>query len=114
MYGVEKTAVEWRLENCDKVNKYLNTSPVDWLNFEEEFTFCASPPFNTLSTKKLKEIVLKAKTTFKLQSSREGQLRREDSFNDWMFTRPLGSRRKRDSFAEKTPSMIGCLQGLWH
>ena len=32
---------------------------------EGEFTFCASPLFNTLSTKKLKEIVLKAKTTFK-------------------------------------------------
>jgi len=25
MYGVEKTAVEWRLENCDKVDKYLKT-----------------------------------------------------------------------------------------
>jgi len=85
MYGVEKTAVEWRLKNCGKVNKYLNTSPVDWFNFEdqrtfsklakeafefdfeseEEFTLCASPPFDTLSTNKLKEIVLKAKTTFK-------------------------------------------------
>jgi len=143
MYGVEKTAVaraEWRLENCDKVDKYLNTSPLDWLNFdvslhkqslnqlhylitpthiwmrkweemaqqnvcdfengaldtefnltpkgclwqdqtafsklakeafkfdfesEEEFTFCASSPFNTLSTNKLEEIVLEAKTTFK-------------------------------------------------
>ena len=31
MYGVEKTAVEWRLENCDKVDKYLKTSPLDWL-----------------------------------------------------------------------------------
>mmetsp|Transcript_24390 Transcript_24390/g.35718 ORF Transcript_24390/g.35718 Transcript_24390/m.35718 type:complete len:160 (-) Transcript_24390:127-606(-) len=112
MYGVEKTAVEWRLENCDKVNKYLNTSPLDWLNFEdqrtffklakeafefdfeseEEFTFCASPPFNTLSTNKLKEIVLKAKTTFKWQSSKEGQLRREDSLKDWMFSRPLALR----------------------
>ena len=56
---------------------------------EEEFTFCASPPFNTLSTKKLKDIVLEAKTTFKWQSSKEGQLRREDS------------------------SKIGCFQGLW-
>ena len=37
MYGVEKTAVEWRLENCDKVNKFLNTSPLDWLNFEVSF-----------------------------------------------------------------------------
>ena len=37
MYGVEKTAVEWRLENCDKVNKYLNISPLDWLNFEVSF-----------------------------------------------------------------------------
>ena len=61
---------------------------------EEEFTLCASPPFNTLSTKKLnlKEIVLEAKTTFKWQSSKEGQLRREDSFKDWMFSRPLALR----------------------
>ena len=59
---------------------------------EEEFTFCASPPFNTLSSKKLKEIVLKAKTTFKWKSSKEGHLCREDPFNDWMFTRPLALR----------------------
>ena len=59
---------------------------------KEEFTFCASPPFNTFSTKKLKEIVLKAKTTFKYQSSKEGQLRKEDSFKDWMFLRPLSLR----------------------
>ena len=32
IYGVEKTAVTWRLKNCDKVDKYLKTSPVDWLN----------------------------------------------------------------------------------
>ena len=56
---------------------------------EEEFTFCASPPSNTLSAKKLKEIVLEAKTTLKWQSSKEGQLRREDSLKDWMFSRPL-------------------------
>ena len=37
MYDVEKTAMEWRLENCDKVNKHLNTSPLDWLNFEVRF-----------------------------------------------------------------------------
>jgi len=59
---------------------------------EEEFTFCASPPFNKLSTKKLKDIVLEAKTTFKWQSSKEGQLRKEDSFKDWMFSRPLSMR----------------------
>jgi len=34
MYGVEKTVVTWRLENCDKVDKYLKTSPVEWLNFD--------------------------------------------------------------------------------
>ena len=55
---------------------------------EEGFTFCASPPFNTLSTEKLKE----AKTTFKWQSSKEGQIRREDSFKDSMFSRPLALR----------------------
>jgi len=59
---------------------------------EEAFTFCASPPFNTLSTEKLKEIVLEAKTTFKWQSSKEGQLRKEDSFKDWIFSRPLALR----------------------
>jgi len=32
---------------------------------EEGFTFCASPPFNTLSTKKLKEIGVEVKTAFK-------------------------------------------------
>jgi len=37
MYGVEKTAVEWRLENCDKVDNYLNTSPLDWLYFDVSF-----------------------------------------------------------------------------
>ena len=52
----------------------------------------ASSPFDTLSTNKLKEIVLKAKTTFKWPSSKEGQLRREDSFKDWMFSRPLALR----------------------
>jgi len=56
---------------------------------EEGFTFCASPPFNTLSTEKLKEIVAAAKTTFKWQSSKEGQVCKEDSFKDWMFSRPL-------------------------
>jgi len=59
---------------------------------EKEFTFCASPPFNTLSTKKFKDIVLEAKTTFKWQLSKEGQLRREDFFKDWMFSRPLALR----------------------
>jgi len=33
IHGVEKTAVTWRLEKCDKVDKYLKTSPVHWLNF---------------------------------------------------------------------------------
>ena len=61
------------------------------LDFESE-EFCASPPFNTLSTRKLKEIALEAKTTFKWQSSQEGQLRKEDSFKDWMFSRPLALR----------------------
>jgi len=59
---------------------------------EEGFTFWASPPFNTLSTEKLKEILVEAKTTFKWQSSKEGQLRKEDSFKDWMFSKPLALR----------------------
>jgi len=33
-----------------------------------------------------------SKTTFKWQSSKEGQLRQEDSFKDWMFSRPLALR----------------------
>jgi len=37
MYGVEKTAMERRLKNCDKVDKYLNTSPLEWLNFDVNF-----------------------------------------------------------------------------
>jgi len=37
MYGVEKTAVEWRLENFKKVDKYVKTSPLDWLNFDVSF-----------------------------------------------------------------------------
>ena len=33
----------------------------------------------------------------------------------WKRRQPSsGSRRKRDNFAEKTPSKIGCFQGLWH
>jgi len=56
---------------------------------EEGFFFCASPPFNTLSTEDLKEIVAEAKTTFNWHSSKEGQLRKEGSFKDWMFSRPL-------------------------
>jgi len=34
MYGVEKTVVKWRLESCDRVDKYLKSSPLDWLNFD--------------------------------------------------------------------------------
>jgi len=36
--------------------------------------------------------VAEAKTTFKWQSSKEGQLCKEDSFKDWMFSRPLALR----------------------
>jgi len=51
---------------------------------KERFTLCASPPFNTLSTEKLKEIVQKRRQLLS------------------------GSRRRRDSFVKKTPSKIGC------
>jgi len=37
MYCMEKTAVEWRLQNCDKVDKYLKTSPQDLLDFDVSF-----------------------------------------------------------------------------
>ena len=68
---------------------------------EEGFTFCAAdtkdsgrecPPFNTLSTEKLKEVVASAKTTFKWQSSKEGEALQEGPFKDWMFQRPLALR----------------------
>jgi len=49
---------------------------------EEGFTFCASPPFNTLNTEKLQEVVASAKKTFKWQSSKEGEAFKEDSFKD--------------------------------
>jgi len=49
---------------------------------EEGFTFGASPPFNTLSTEKLKEVVASAKTTFKRQSSKEVEALRDDTFKD--------------------------------
>ena len=60
---------------------------------EEGFAFCASPPFNTFSTENLKEVVASGPQRRKLSS---------------------GSRRRRDSFSKKTPSKIGCFQGLWH
>jgi len=59
---------------------------------EEGITFCASPPSNTLSAEKLKQIVTAAKKTFYWQSLNEGQLRKKDSFKDWMFSRPLALR----------------------
>jgi len=40
----------------------------------------------------LKEIVAAAKKPFKWQSSKEGQLRKEESFKDWTFSRPLALR----------------------
>jgi len=59
---------------------------------EEGFTFCASPTFNTLSTENLKEVVASAKKTSKWQSLKEGEAFKEDSFKDWMFSRPLALR----------------------
>jgi len=37
----------------------------------------------------LKEAVASAKKTFKWQPSKEGETLKEDSFKDWMFSRPL-------------------------
>jgi len=62
------------------------------LKSEEGFTFCASSPFNTLSTEKLKEVMASAKKTFKWQSSKEGEPLEEDFFKVWMFSRPLALR----------------------
>jgi len=67
----------------------------------EGFTFCAAdtehggrecPLFNTLSTEKLKEVVASAKTTFKRQSSKEGEALQDGPFKDWLFSRPLALR----------------------
>ena len=68
---------------------------------EEGFTFCAAdtedsgrecPPFNTLSTEKLNEVVASAKTTVKWQSSKEGETLQDGPFKNWMFSRPLALR----------------------
>jgi len=40
----------------------------------------------------MKEVVASAKKTFKWQSSKEGQLLKEDSFRDWMLSRSLALR----------------------
>jgi len=40
----------------------------------------------------LKEVVASAKKTFKWQSSKEGEALKDDSFKDWMFSRPLALR----------------------
>jgi len=48
-----------------------------------------SPPFNTLSMEKLKEVVASAKKTNKWQPSKEGEPLKEDSLKDRMFSRPL-------------------------
>jgi len=50
MFGVEKTAVKWRLEDCGKVDKYLKTSPLDWLNFDVSFQKLSLNPLHYLLT----------------------------------------------------------------
>jgi len=65
----------------------LCVSTIQHAQYEEIERDCAGSEDNLL-----KEIVLEAKTTFKWQSSKEGQLRKEDSFKDWMFSRPLALR----------------------
>jgi len=40
----------------------------------------------------VKEVVASAKKTFKWQSSKEREPLKEDSFKDWMFSRPLALR----------------------
>ena len=72
-------------------------------NFESEegFTFCAADtedkgrecgPWNTLCTKKLKDVVASARTTFKCQSSKEGERPQDGAFKDWLSSRPLALR----------------------
>jgi len=71
-------------------------------NFEsgEGFTFCAAEkedngqecePWNTLCTEKLKDVVASVRTTFKWQSSKEGEALQDGSFKDWLSSesRPL-------------------------
>jgi len=48
--------------------------------------------WNMLCTKKLKEVVASARTTFKWQSSKEGERFQDVAFKDWLSSRPLALR----------------------
>ena len=69
---------------------------------EEGFTFCVADmedkgrkcgPWNTLCTKKLKkEVVVSARTNFKIQSSKEGERLQDGAIKDWLSSKPLALR----------------------
>jgi len=82
----------WKWQDQTNFFKLANEAFKYDFESEEGFTFCASPPCNMLSTEKFKEIVAAAKKTFKWQSSKEGQLRKDDSFKDWMLCKASGTK----------------------
>jgi len=83
----------WHLRDaCDRTKRLFSSSP------KKPSNSTSSPRRNSYSvrlhrsTRSVQRNSMTAKTTFKWQSSKEGQLRREDSFKDWMFSRPLALR----------------------
>jgi len=84
----------------DQVIFFNMTHAAIKFNFEleEGFTFCVTDtedkgrkcgPWNTLCTKKLKEVVVSARTTSKGQSSKEGERLQDIVFKDSLSSRPL-------------------------
>jgi hypothetical protein len=85
----------WHLrDGCDRTKGLFSSSP------KKPSNSTSSPRRNSHSVRLLRS-TLSVQTNWKRLC--------------WKRRQPSsGSRRKRDSFAEKTPSMIGCFQGLWH
>jgi len=53
---------------------------------------CECEQWNTLCTTKLKEVVASARTTFKRQSTKEGELLKDNPFKEWLASRPVARR----------------------
>jgi len=86
----------WHLRDaCDRTNRpfsSLPTKPSSKTSSRRKDSPCVRLHRSTRSVRRMKEVVASAKKTFKWQSSKEGQLLKEDSFRDWMFSRPLALR----------------------
>ena len=87
--------LSWHLrDGCDRTKGLFSSSP------KKPSNSTSSPRRNSHSVRLLRS-TLSVQTNWKRLC--------------WKRRQPSsGRRRKRDSFAEKTPSMIGCFQGLWH